>query len=126
MALETTYSREYSCTLYWKPCLQCGESFYLKKAQKYCGKICMGKARRGSNNPAYYPAKFQGTRTEYKRYHKRVRDQRGSATGLPCTNCGSTKFCTWANQTGKYDDIMDYKIMCSKCHSDFDRVGGLV
>ena len=82
----------------------------------------MGEARKGSNNPAYYGKHFTGTMTEYKRYHKRVYDQRGSATGRPCEDCGQIKHSQWANVTGRYEDPFDYKILCSTCHTALDRI----
>lgn len=40
-----------------------------------------------------------------------------------CEVCGTTEpnqIYDWANQTGRYDDINDYKRMCRSCHAKYD------
>lgn len=104
-----------------RACENCHENHYLRNGRKFCSVKCMGEARRGSNNPAYYPPRFTGTMTEYKRFHKRVYDARGSATDKHCEDCGSMGNSQWANETGKYEDPNDYIVLCPKCHAKFDR-----
>ena len=60
---------------------------------------------------------------EYQADHKRVRKVRGSPR--QCQVCGTTNTRTiydWANLTGKYDDVRDYKRMCRKCHQAHDKI----
>jgi len=58
----------------------------------------------------------------YSSFHRRVREQRGIPS--ECDICGSNdlrKAYDWANLTGQYDDIYDYKRMCRSCHQKHDR-----
>lgn len=99
-------------------CPTCLESFLGIKSAKFCSHSC---AMTGIFNPMY-----KGTTvldkmsiTEYKKYHARVYRAKGSANY--CINGCTVGPYQWANQTGKYDDIEDYKPMCSKCHVNFDK-----
>jgi len=70
----------------------------------------------GENNPAW-----KGCKASYSSLHRRVYKKRG----IPqyCEICGITdrlKWYDWANLTGKYADVMDYKRMCRKCHKEYD------
>lgn len=68
-----------------------------------------------------YFYKYDGN--QYFHNHGTVRRKRG--TPSYCEICGSyndaSKFYEWANLTGKYDDINDYKRMCRNCHRKYDK-----
>ena len=58
----------------------------------------------------------------YARYHQRVRSERGKP--LRCDVCGENspeKWYEWANLTGDYENILDYRRMCRKCHRKHDK-----
>lgn len=63
---------------------------------------------------------WKGDKATYHAFHRRL----DSKLGKPryCETCKTTKAITydWANLTGKYDDIKDFKRMCRSCHSKFD------
>lgn len=57
----------------------------------------------------------------YQAYHCRVIARRGQP--VHCVDCGTTdhsKMYDWANLTGNYADVNDYKRLCRSCHSKFD------
>ena len=55
---------------------------------------------------------------KYAALHLRVQQVRGKAE--ICEDCGADFWVEWANKTGKYDDVEDYKALCRKCHNKFD------
>lgn len=65
--------------------------------------------------------RWKGTDVCYKNLHVRVYKKRGMANH--CEQCGmndkSRKYY-WANLTGNYKDINDYKQMCASCHKKYD------
>lgn len=67
---------------------------------------------------------FKGDNVGYKAFHLRVSSARGKA--LICKNCGSDNFVEWANISGRYGDIFDYKELCRKCHNAFDNIANKV
>ena len=115
-----------------KTCL-CGNIFYLTPGQvrkghgKYCSRKCSFKYQNHPNflNMAKLNGKnsinWKGDEVGYSAFHLRVQKERGKA-GI-CEKCGSSKFVDWANQTGKYEDVSDYKQLCRKCHLIFDEIG---
>jgi len=66
-------------------------------------------------------AEWKGKKATYSAFHKRIY----RIKGLPnfCEVCKTTKAkrFEWANLTGKYHDINDYKRMCSSCHIRYDK-----
>jgi hypothetical protein len=66
----------------------------------------------GENNSSW-----KGSNATYAAYHYRVQSKRGKAT--KCEECGRSDAgisYDWANMTGRYDDISDYKELCRSCH----------
>lgn len=61
----------------------------------------------------------------YSGYHWRVRRARGCPKR--CEDCGTTtapgQRYEWANLTGNYADVNDYRRLCKACHIRFDDVG---
>jgi hypothetical protein len=63
----------------------------------------------------------KGDKAGYSAFHKRVATKRG--TPSVCEVCNLSNKNTryeWANLTGNYADIMDYKRMCKPCHMKYD------
>ena len=70
------------------------------------------------NNP-----NWKGNKAGYAALHYRIY----KAKGCPkkCEECGTTdkkKRYQWANLTGKFEDIDDYKRMCQSCHAKHDKI----
>lgn len=64
---------------------------------------------------------WKGNNVVYTTYHHRVVVARGKPDKCTQKNCsGITQFYEWANLTGKYEDINDYKKMCRSCHRKYD------
>lgn len=64
---------------------------------------------------------WKGNRAGYVAVHTRLNRRFGKPK--MCSACGTEdprKVYDWANQTGNYDDINDYKRMCRKCHGMYD------
>lgn len=64
---------------------------------------------------------WKGDNASYTAFHFRVRKERGTPT--QCDECGETsaqKTYEWANLSGKYWDVSDYKRMCRSCHRKYD------
>ncbi len=102
-----------------KNCINCGVSFTTiksKSSRNFCSKQCYSIHQK--NNIIYNKGIFKAK--TYGAYHHKVRRLRG--TPSLCEICGTThaKKFEWANLTGHYDDINDYKRMCTSCHSRFD------
>jgi len=73
--------------------------------------------QRGSNNGAW-----KGDTATYNALHRRVEAVHG--TPKHCEVCGTedaSKQYDWANLTGNYTDVNDFKRMCKACHAKFDR-----
>lgn len=64
---------------------------------------------------------WKGDGAGYQAFHRRL----DAMFGKPkcCAVCGNTsrRFYDWANLTGKYTDLKDYKRMCRSCHSKYDQ-----
>jgi hypothetical protein len=64
---------------------------------------------------------WKGNNIGYGQSHKRVYMERGKASF--CEICGlndPNRFYDWANLTGNYIDVYDYKPMCKSCHKLYD------
>lgn len=63
---------------------------------------------------------WKGDKAGYAALHYRVENMRGKPQ--ECGVCGETKKqkYEWANLTGKYEDVNDYKRMCCSCHAKYD------
>ncbi len=56
----------------------------------------------------------------YGAYHDKVRKIRGKPSKCEVCKTTEAKRFEWANLTGNYKDILDYKRMCTSCHNKFD------
>lgn len=64
---------------------------------------------------------WKGCDAKYAALHTRLQRRRGIADH--CEVCKNTETETryeWANLTGDYPNIDDYKQMCAKCHRNYD------
>lgn len=64
---------------------------------------------------------WKGDNAKYTAFHMRLREKFGPAN--KCEICGKTGKdfrYEWANLTGNYWDINDFKQMCHPCHKEFD------
>jgi hypothetical protein len=101
-------------------CLVCSSSFEvvhsLRDSAKYCSRTCKVEAQKG--RPSATAGVFRSK--SYGACHYKVRRLRG--TPQLCEVCGTTsaRKYEWANITGNYEEINDYKRMCTSCHNKFD------
>lgn len=51
--------------------------------------------------------------------HYRLKKKRGKA--IKCEVCGQGNYFEWANLSGNYHDLSDYKQMCKSCHAKYDK-----
>ena len=103
----------------FKTCGTCGVKGWIQTRRDYCSYSC---SKMGDLNPSKQRATdHRLTPTEYASAHKAVRKARGKAFG--CSDCGTAvdRMYHWANLTGNYFDINDYKSLCVPCHDSFDR-----
>jgi len=71
-----------------------------------------------SNNP-----NWKGSKAGYAALHYRVYKERGKPQCCDvCKTKDKSKRYQWANLTGKFEDINDYKRMCQSCHSKYDNI----
>jgi len=76
-------------------------------------KIAVG-IRRGPDHP-----NWKGDQAGYNALHRRVEAVRGKP--MECEKCGCTSTdLHWANMTGNYHDVWDYKRLCPGCHKRYD------
>jgi len=76
-----------------------------------------GAAKIGEEHPLW-----KGDNAGYFAFHARLPVRRGKPS--KCEVCGTTdpqKHYDWANLTGRYEDMEDYKRMCRKCHRQYDK-----
>jgi hypothetical protein len=79
-------------------------------------RIAKKRNQNGNNNHSW-----KGEKATYAAFHYRVYSARGKANH--CEICGRNdnkiKY-DWANISGKYYDVNDYKMMCRSCHFKMD------
>ena len=68
----------------------------------------------GENNDSW-----KGNNAGYAAFHIRVQKVRGKADH--CEVCKKGRYFEWANLTGKFEDVSDYKMMCKSCHAKYDK-----
>lgn len=72
--------------------------------------------QRGANNKSW-----KGSQAGYQAMHLRVESAKGKPSHCEvCKGEDPTKTYDWANLTGRYEDIADYKRMCRSCHRQYD------
>ena len=79
-------------------------------------RVAAKRDQRGAKNSTW-----KGDDAGYQALHLRVERARGKEKR--CEECGTTeqsKSYDWANLTGKYEDINDYKRLCRSCHWKLD------
>ena len=63
---------------------------------------------------------YKGKEAGYSAFHKRVQAKRGNPQSCEMCKTSIRRRYEWANLTGKYHDIKDYKRMCKPCHMNYD------
>ncbi|KKM27443.1 hypothetical protein LCGC14_1574700 [marine sediment metagenome] len=63
-------------------------------------------------------ASWRGEQAGVAAMHYRLKTERGIANH--CEVCGGGQYFEWANMSGKYSNIDDYKMMCKSCHAKYD------
>lgn len=97
----------------------CGETIH--RFMQRCGM----KLRRPGELGHYWKEdhhNWKGDKAGYLALHHRVMRLKGKPKS--CEVCGTTdpsKTYEWANLSGKYELIEDYKRMCRKCHRGYDK-----
>ncbi len=77
-------------------------------------RVAAKREQRGSKNSSW-----KGDSATYAALHRRVEAQRGRPKR--CEDCGKTRGrFEWANISGRYSDVMDYKRLCVSCHHRLD------
>lgn len=79
--------------------------------------ITIHRCYKGSMNPAWKGVNAAVSSKHYRLYRKFGKPMR-------CEVCGTTdksKTYDWANLTGDYDDLNDFKRMCRSCHWRYDK-----
>ena len=87
-------------------------SWFKKLAIK--ARIPKKRNQEGSENDSW-----KGNKAGVAALHYRLKKVRGKAN--KCEVCKRGKYFEWANLTGKYNDIWDYKMMCKSCHAKYDK-----
>jgi len=75
----------------------------------------MSKHKIGDKN-----SQWKGIDASYSSFHKRIYTIKGAPSYCEICETTKAKKFEWANLTGKYNDVNDYKRMCSKCHKKYD------
>lgn len=89
-----------------------------KLSQKH--KIKLSNARKGKYI-GDLNHQWKGSKAGISAFHYRVYFRRGKADCCEvCNKNDNSKKYDWANLTGKYDDINDYKKICISCHRKYD------
>lgn len=78
-------------------------------------RVAAKRDQRGPRNSSW-----KGDAVGYSALHLRVIAERGQPS--KCEDCGATtaKRFEWANLTGHYEDVRDYKRLCCSCHHKMD------
>lgn len=81
-------------------------------------RVAAKRDQRGDKNSSW-----KGNRAGYQACHARVIMARGRP--LKCEECGTTdpdRYYDWANLTGDFHNIDDYKRLCRSCHWKLDKI----
>ena len=87
------------------------------KNDGYACRVAKKRDQFGKNNDSW-----KGNDAGYKALHYRVITKRGQPQ--LCEDCGTTKAkrYEWANLTGRFEDVNDYKRLCKSCHAKLDEI----
>ena len=66
-------------------------------------------------------ASWKGSSAGYAAFHARLYATKGKPQRCEvCRTTDQNKVYDWANLTGRYEDVDDYKRMCRSCHHKYD------
>jgi len=83
----------------------------------YKCRVAKKRNQLGSNNHMW-----KGDSASYKALHYRIYSAKGNPKKCDvCLTDDKEKSYDWANLSGRYFDINDYKRMCRSCHWKFDK-----
>lgn len=111
-----------------KICFNCGNEFPSYR-NIYCSRICADTSlshrkkisKASSLRIGKKASNWKGNKAKYHALHERVRIKRGEPNFCEiCKTSEKGKRYEWANLTGRYTDVMDYKRMCCSCHTKYD------
>lgn len=101
-------------------CEICNTEYYVIPSRlsktRYCSSDCCSVAK--SKRTPWNKGMFNST--SYGGYHNKVRRTRGTPSFCEVCSTTTAKKFEWANLTGNYEDVNDYKRMCTSCHSKHD------
>ena len=115
--MDKKFKRNANVVIICKICNKEFEVIYSRKDKaKYCSNKCRWKSLEGKK--AWNNGIFEAN--SYGANHYKVRKLRGNIN--KCEECGTTtaKKYDWANLTGDYGNINDYKRLCVSCHNKLD------
>lgn len=82
-------------------------------------RVAAKRDQRGEKNSSW-----KGDGASYNAFHNRVYAARGKPMRCDvCMKDDPDASYDWANLTGRYEDIDDYKRMCRSCHFKYDDIG---
>ena len=110
----------------WDCICDCGKKTKVRTSPLKSGQIkscgCLQteilRDRHREKNPVW-----KGDMIGYQGAHDRINKERGKPS--LCDECGTTdkdKRYEWANLSGDYQNIYDYKRLCDSCHSKLDKI----
>lgn len=104
-----------------RECAGCGRPCLVRRRGDgrqgaFCSREC---AIRGPHSKAW-----KGDGASYAQKHKRIRAQRGPASGC-VWGCDSTRY-EWAHNLGEIGTPDEYVSMCHRCHNRYDAAIGMM
>lgn len=79
-------------------------------------RVAAKRDQRGDKNH-----QWKGDGASYTAFHFRVEREFGKPMECEvCGTCDENKTYDWANLSGRYEDVTDYKRMCRSCHWKYD------
>ena len=89
------------------------------KHMKKNGIVSRSTAKR--NQTKENNSSWKGDKAGVDALHVRLQKERGKANKCEvCNGLSGSKLFEWANLTGDYLDMNDYKMMCRSCHKKYD------
>jgi len=102
---------------------KCGNAPISLRGGKYCSRKCVYKYQNhigkiSHNRKGKKHWNYKGGKAKYAALHLRLQNKRGKAK--ICEDCEAVDNVEWANLSGNYQDVYDYKALCRRCHHKLD------